>query len=372
MLDSAPVPLNPGRRTQATVCLVMIVKNEAAVIRRCLDTVIPFIDRWSICDTGSTDGTQELIREALAGIPGRLHQDPWVDFGHNRSLALSKARGMADYHLLINADETLAASGDFRHLLVHDQYMVRVDSALEYQVATLVSDGLRWRYVGATHEYIDTDVPYSRGQLPDVVLTHHADGGSRGDKFERDLRLLTRAVEERPDDPRSLFYLAQTLRDMDRREEAIEWYAKRADAGGWDEEVYQSLYQIARLRHLSEAPWETVLASYLTAYEYRPTRLEPLLHVARHYRERGQHRLGHLYSRPVVDTPYPASDLLFVERGVYHYELPLEYGICCYWIGRHREAIRVNDAILASPGVPAGFLEAARRNRQFSLDALAR
>jgi hypothetical protein len=70
--------------------------------------------------------------------------------------------------------------------------------------------------------------------------------------------------------------------------------------------------------------------------------------------------------------PYPAGDLLFVERGVYQYELPLEYGICCYWLGEHQEAIRVNQAILATPGVPAAFLEAARRNRQFSLDALAR
>jgi tetratricopeptide (TPR) repeat protein len=350
----------------------MIVKNEAAVIRRCLDAVIPFIDRWSICDTGSTDGTQGIIRDALAGIPGRLHEDPWVDFGHNRSLAVTRARGMAEYHLLINADQTLSASGDFRHLLVHDQYVVRVDGALECQVATVVSDRLRWRFVGATHEYIGTDGSYTRAQLPGVVLTDHADGGSRGDRLERDLRVLIKAVEERPDDPHSLFYLAQTLRDMGRRDEAVEWYAKRADAGGWDEEVYQSLYQIARLRHLSEAPWETVVASYLTAYEYRPARLEPLLHVARHYRERQQYRLGHQYSRPVVHTPYPAGDLLFVERGVYQYELPLEYGICCYWLGEHQEAIRVNRAILATPGVPAAFVEAARRNLQFSLDALAR
>jgi tetratricopeptide (TPR) repeat protein len=350
----------------------MIVKNEAAVIRRCLDAVIPFIDRWSICDTGSTDGTQGIIRDALAGIPGRLHEDPWVDFGHNRSLAVTRARGMAEYHLLINADQTLSASSDFRHLLVHDQYVVRVDGALECQVATVVSDRLRWRFVGATHEYIGTDGSYTRAQLPGVVLTDHADGGSRGDRLERDLRVLIKAVEERPDDPHSLFYLAQTLRDMGRRDEAVEWYAKRADAGGWNEEVYQSLYQIARLRHLSEAPWETVVASYLTAYEYRPARLEPLLHVARHYRERQQYRLGHQYSRPVVHTPYPAGDLLFVERGVYQYELPLEYGICCYWLGEHQEAIRVNRAILATPGVPAAFVEAARRNLQFSLDALAR
>ena len=65
----------------------MIVKNEAHVIRRCLDSVRPLIDRWVIVDTGSTDGTQALIRELMADVPGELHERPWVDFSTNRNQA---------------------------------------------------------------------------------------------------------------------------------------------------------------------------------------------------------------------------------------------------------------------------------------------
>ena len=72
-----------------TLCLVMIVKNEAAVIARCLDSVRHLISSWVICDTGSEDSTREIIREHLRGIPGELHQDTWVHFGHNRTLAVS-------------------------------------------------------------------------------------------------------------------------------------------------------------------------------------------------------------------------------------------------------------------------------------------
>ena len=90
-----------------SLCLNMIVKDEAPVIRSCLDSVRAIIDCWVIVDTGSTDGTQDVIREHLRGLPGELVERPWVDFAHNRSEALDFARGRADYLLVIDADETL-------------------------------------------------------------------------------------------------------------------------------------------------------------------------------------------------------------------------------------------------------------------------
>ena len=81
-----------------TICLNMIIKDEAPVIRRCLESVKPFIDRWVIVDTGSTDNTRELVREIMAGLPGELHERPWKNFGHNRNEALSLAARSGDYH----------------------------------------------------------------------------------------------------------------------------------------------------------------------------------------------------------------------------------------------------------------------------------
>jgi hypothetical protein len=72
-----------------------------------------------------------------------------------------------------------------------------------------------------------------------------------------------------------------------------------------------------------------------------------------------------------VEIPYPANDILFIEKAVYQYELPIEYAICCYWLGKHEEAIRVNDAIIASTNTPDQFIEIARKNRRFSTDLLS-
>ena len=72
----------------------MIVKNEARIIRRCLESARPLIDSALIVDTGSEDDTIAVVREAFAdlGLPGRVVEEPWRDFAYNRSFALERLR----------------------------------------------------------------------------------------------------------------------------------------------------------------------------------------------------------------------------------------------------------------------------------------
>ena len=84
--------------------LAMIVRNESAIIERCLAHVREHIDYWTIVDTGSTDGTPYIVRDALQGIPGVVYDRTWVDFGYNRSELMQLARGTAQQLLLLDAD----------------------------------------------------------------------------------------------------------------------------------------------------------------------------------------------------------------------------------------------------------------------------
>jgi glycosyltransferase involved in cell wall biosynthesis len=65
-----------------TIGLSIIVKNEAKVIERMLNTVWPILDYYCVVDTGSTDGTQEIIQKFFEekGIPGEIIQHEWVNF----------------------------------------------------------------------------------------------------------------------------------------------------------------------------------------------------------------------------------------------------------------------------------------------------
>src|SRR3989442_670558 len=353
-----------------TVCLVMIVRDEAETIKRCLASVKPWIDHWAITDTGSLDQTPQIIAQELSGIPGMLYRIPWTNFESARTTAMVLAKAKADYHLLLDADMTLAVDSEFRNRIEADAYYIAFTGSTDYSVIRLVSDEHDWSYHGVTHEYIDSPTAERKEKLDGISVVHHCDGGTRHEKYQRDLNLLLKAVETEPENARYAFYLAQTYRDIGLGYQAYEWYRKRTVMAGWPEETWYAMYQSACLQHSSAMDWPQVLNSYLTAYEFRPSRAEPLFQIAKHYRQTKQFALGYVYASATMEIPYP-QDILYVQRNVYEYELPLEYAICCYWLGKHEEAIRVNDQIIGCPNTPPNFLEAAKRNRQFSIDTPA-
>ncbi|MFK0218578.1 glycosyltransferase [Streptomyces vinaceus] len=353
-----------------TICLCMIVKNESAVIERCLDSARDLIDTWVISDTGSTDGTQELIRSALRGIPGELHEEPWTDFGHNRSLNIAHARGKADYLLLLDADLVLRRTGPLPPLGAQS-YMLRHEGTTEYRIKRLVRGDLPWRYEGVTHEYLTCDSPGEYDEHPGfqenldaLSIEDHADGGSRHDKFERDARLLGAELERDPSNTRTVFYLAQTMRDMGDTAAAIRLYQRRAAMGGWAEEVYFALLQVGVLSAES-GDWPTAMDAFSQAWESRPTRLEACYELASRLRVLGRHHTAHAITAAVLDRPAP-SDLLFVQPWVYRWGLLFEHSITAYWVGDMQASLRACDRLLALPDLPETYRRQTEANRGFA------
>src|SRR6476646_10711002 len=133
-------------RTGKALCLNMIVKNEMANLERCLSAAEPHIACWVIGDTGSTDGTQDLIRSFFAArnIPGELHSFPFHNFEQARNAALDYAYASSleyDYVLFDDADMELAVNdANFKQKLVAPGYRVlqRTSGGLAYWNTRLV------------------------------------------------------------------------------------------------------------------------------------------------------------------------------------------------------------------------------------------
>jgi glycosyltransferase involved in cell wall biosynthesis len=350
-----------GRRP--TICLCMIVKNEAKVIERCLSSVRGLIDTWVISDTGSADDTKDLIHKALDGIPGELHDDVWVNFGHNRTLNLEYARDKADYLLLVDADMVIRTEGA-PLTLTADCYLLRHCGDLEYWNMRLIKGDIKWRYEGVTHEYLTTDERISQAYLDAWVIDHYADGGSRADKFIRDARMLREDLARDPDNPRTVFYLAQTMRDLGEAAEAIELYERRAGMGGWTEEVYYSLLQIGVLK-AECGDWPGAMDALTRAWETQPARLEACYELASRLRAMTRYRAAYAFAASGLGRVKPKQGL-FVQPWVYRWGLLFEYSISAYWTGNPVASLNACDHLLSMSDLPAPYRTQTIKNREFA------
>ncbi len=360
---------------QKTVCLNMIVKNESNVIQRCLTSVLPIINYWVIVDTGSTDGTQKVITELMNKnqIPGELHERPWVNFAHNRNEALKLAHGKSDYICFIDADEYLAYESNFKlpELDKDFYYITIVQGLVKYKRIGMIKDQPEWEWKGVLHETLCPKTSYTYDTLAKVVKSPTVGGARDRDpkKYEKDVQVLETALKDEPNNSRYVFYLANSHRDAGNHAEALKNYLRRATMGGWDEELYSTLLQIAIMQEKLNRPTREVTEAYLRAFSFRPSRAEPLFYLANYYRKAKEFEKGFQVSKVAMTIPIP-NEILFVEYWAYNYGIPLEYSICAYWTERYEECIKTSTDILQKNDIPENVRETVQRNLGFAREKI--
>jgi glycosyltransferase involved in cell wall biosynthesis len=360
--------VEPTIQKEKTLCLTMIVLNESKIIRTCLESIADYLDYWVIHDTGSTDGTPEIIEEFFAerGISGEIHHTPWKDFGYNRTQGLLTSRGKADYCILLDADFIAHVHDkNFKKKLSSPGYLLRYKGGLDYRQILLIEAKHNWAYYGVTHEYIDT-----RPQLPVEItemltIEHTGEGSNRSEKFLRDVNLLTRGLKEEPDNARYWFYLAQSYKDWGKYDEAIEAYKKRVAFPAWDEEVFYSYYQIAMSKKRRGDDFYDYLGDYLKAWKARPSRIEPLYQVlddCAHDPKLADigYQIGMLNSH----LTYPSFDLLFIEKPLYEWMYLDMLSTAAHTAGKYKEALELTERLIQENRFPDGQKQRFMTNLQ--------
>lgn len=364
-----------GDEAKKTICVNMIVKNETKVIQRCLGSVKPIIDYWVIVDTGSTDGTQELIKAFMKEVPGELHERPWKNFAHNRNEALQLAKGKADYVLIIDADEVLRMDPEFKlPKLEKDLYYITTEAGgLRYERAQLINNSLDWKWVGVLHEVLCCDNLKSSEILKHIANVPYPDGARSQDprKYHKDAELLETAMLDDPNNTRNQFYLAQSYRDAGDYETSLKNYEKRIAMGGWDQELFWSMLQVARLEQILKRPEDIIVNDYYKAYHFRPNRAEPLYNLANYYRLAGNFVQAFQIAKKGLTIPLP-NDLLFIEKYVYDYGMLLEYSVSAYYIGKYEASKKASEQILAKKDIPEDIRALVQTNINWAEKGLAK
>jgi glycosyltransferase involved in cell wall biosynthesis len=368
-----------------TIGLCMIVKNEAHVIVRCLDSVKRLLDYVLIVDTGSDDGTPQVINDWLTenDIQGEVIFETWKNFAHNRTFALKKLREKEDidYAFMIDADEILVFEdnfdvNNFKNEINCEIYDIVTNmNGFTYNRPTLTSNKRLSRYEGVVHEFLSFEDGSCTRDTARGFYNYPIQDSARNkstNKFLKDAELLEEALKGELTEwfrSRYTFYLAQCYRDGGVLDLSLRNYLLRAEQGFWNEEVYMSLYSAANLMKQLNYSKEEILQTYMRAYEICPHRGESLHLAIQYCRLNGMNQQGYIIGKHAINLKYPDGSL-FVEKYVYDYAILDEFSIVAYWAGHFEESKIACEKLLSDGKLPEHYIERVKSNLQFSLDKL--
>lgn len=339
------------------ICLNMIVRNESQAIASCLNSVRQIIDYWVIVDTGSTDDTQQKVRQLLQDIPGELHQKPWINFSENRNEALELAKNKGDYLLFIDADEQLIINQPLdKSSLFADVYMATLNLPGDIQCwrPLLANNSLKWKWEGVLHETIQSNQAKQGKLLSGIYIDATSSHGHRSQnphKFQHDIDILLYALKENPHNPHYLFYLSQSYAKINNLAKTLEYAEKRVALGRTSWQGFWSQLTIGKTYELLNYPREQIIQGYTESLNCRPSRAEPLYYLGRYYNRHNQPHLAYARLHEGLKIPFP-SDPGFIEKWIYEYGLLLELATSAYFLGYYMEAEKLTEQVLAHPKLP--------------------
>lgn len=345
-------PTNVG----PTLVAICMIKNEAESIRATLQPLADGgIKHYIILDTGSSDGTQELVRKFFKDNNiehGHLFEKPFVDFATSRNHALEFCEQLfpnAEFMLMLDADWYLQNVEGLLKFCEKNKritpwrgYFINLHvqgTPQEFCVPRLITGKRGVRFIGAVHEYFNTG---SNEKVPlDIYFIYApSEKGKRSsaERWKRDCKLLLKSHQEDPSNPRTIFYLAQSYACLNDWSNALKYYDLRTKYNeGCPEEKYLSWYyaglMVLKLAEFSPVyKWPAALGYLIGASALRPHRAEPLVHIARQYCLENNMQLAYMFARSAITLPYPTEDIGFIEKDVYDFARYDVLGACALYI----------------------------------------
>lgn len=335
----------------------MIVKNAGDQLRETLLENMPFFDRWTILDTGSTDNTMSIIEEVLVGKKkGRLFQGTFLNFRETRNECLELA-GKTNCKYNIMLDDTYRIRGNMREFLelvrddqFGDSFTMMIQSHdSEYFSNRITKQAYALRYIYKIHEVIQ-DKDNLQVTLPhDVAYIYDYNNPymetRTKDRKQLDLKLLDEMVNEDPDNPRHVYYIAQTYSCLENFEKYAEYLEKRVHhpKEGFTQEKLDACFELGRCyEHRLNRPWKLAKKYYKMSYELDTSRPDALYMMAMHYHFiPSKRQKAYDYFRKAFEVGYPVHRQYGLKPTLSFFYLPKFFIMYCFEREEYELAYRV-------------------------------
>ena len=287
-----------------SICLNMIVKNEEKNIKKCLTNLTKQIkfDSIIICDTGSNDNTVNIINNFLIEnkITGEIFHNEWINFAHNRTLALEHAYNKSDYVLIFDADDLFDGEFKLPEILVCDKYSLKFGKDFFYYRPCLVNNRLKWEYIGILHEYISLKPNQNKEIISGVIDgNYYINFGTHGcrsqdpNKYLNDAILLENAcndnsLEDTTIKNRYTFYCANSYYDAANFESSLFHYKKVIDSENWNQEKYYSCLRIG-LIYMNNNNHNSAIEYWMKSFIYDHERIETIILIMKYFYDNSNH-----------------------------------------------------------------------------------
>lgn len=379
-----------------TICLAVIMKQEAHVLPELLENVYKYIDYAVFNDTGSLDGSQGIVKAFFAekNIPCDVYDHEfrscplschgkeykrynWFHFGWNRSWCMQQCVGKGDYIWVIDCDDLVVGNLVFPEL-THDAISLTYGQGFTYQRLQLFKNDpkLNFKYSSGLHEFPSCDKKnYTTGYIKGDYFINSRRLGDRSknnaDKYLKDALIFEELLLEEPDNDRYTFYGAQSYDDHGDKHNALRLYKKRIQLANWWEEVYYSYYKVAKIMETLQYPWPEVEKAYMDAFNYCKIRVEPLYHISNHYRMAGDFQTAYKFAKKGSVIPFPEKCVLFIHKDMYDYKIMDELSVNAFYIGKYHESLSIAQKLLDGKLAPDSEIPRITQNIVFSKQKLA-
>lgn len=315
----------------STLSACIVVKNGKASILRCLDALLPMANEYVVIDTGSTDGTLELLASWVKKHPrqrvvhecvgSRFHDtDGIFDFGAAKNYAISKAT--CDYVMWVDVNDILLNGKHARKLFESITYRYPSAGITMLTKVTPTFSFPRMRIIrrtyaefrGIIHEIVvnkDENAPTVRTQL---VFENYKESRDIG----RNLKALLK-VWDKEQTQRTAFYLGNSYKDMNDYGHAFEWYCVTIDMfpDTHNEDRFKAMETICEMIYATKTDLEEMGYRALQMIEERPDMPEGYYYRARYNYEIGDMPFAMKCLEKILTLRKKPSGNLWINREIY-------------------------------------------------------